>query len=125
MVEYFEKTQVEDVIIERVNLGKVTLIESKVLWERLQNDIIKGHKKIIADLSQCKTIDSALIGVIIHTHNILAKSKGNLKLVLPIKQSVELFSLFSIDEIINIYDFLEDAVDSFNNEPEFKKIAVA
>ena len=51
MIGYFEKRMIEDIIIERVNLGKVTLIESKVLWERLQDDIVNGHKKIIADLS--------------------------------------------------------------------------
>ena len=56
MMEYFEKQIIEDIIIERVNLGKITLIESKVFWELLQDDIVQGHRKIIADLSNCKIV---------------------------------------------------------------------
>jgi anti-anti-sigma factor len=125
MIRYFEKTQVEDVIIERVNLGKVTLIESKVLWERLQNDIIQGHNKIIADLSSCNFIDSSLVGVMVRAQHMLLKNHGNLKIVMPSNQVLEIFNSVDLYGNINIYEILDDAVNSFNGNSKFKKIAVA
>ena len=121
MIRYFEKTQVEDVIIERVNLGKVTLIESKVIWERLQNDIIQGHNKIIADLSSCNFIDSSLVGVMVRAQHMLLKNHGNLKIVMPSNQVLEIFNSVDLSGNINIYEILEDAVNSFNGNSKFKK----
>jgi len=125
MIEYFEKRIIEDVIVERVNLCKMTLIESKVFWERLQDDIVQGHRKIIADLSNCKNVDSTLIGVLMQAQNLLSKSQGNLKLVLPNKETVKIIELLGVSEIINVYKLLDDAVTSFNSRSNFKKIAVA
>ncbi len=125
MIGYFEKTQVEDVIIERVNLGKVTLIESKVLWERLQNDIIQGHNKIIADLSSCNFIDSSLVGVMVRAQHILLKNHGNLKIVMPCNQILEIFNSVDLSGNIKIYQILDDAVKSFNGNSKRKKIAIA
>ncbi len=125
MIEYFEKRIIEDVIVERVNLGKMTLIESKVFGERLQDDIVQGHRKIIADLSNCKIVDSALIGVLMQAQNLLSKCQGNLKLVLPTEETVKIIDLLGVSEIINVYKLLDDAVTSFNSRSNFKNIAVA
>jgi anti-anti-sigma regulatory factor len=125
MIGYFEKKIVEDVLIERVNLGRVTLIEAKVFWERLQMDIVQGHKKIIADLSDCELVDSTFIGVIVQAQRILLKNQGKLKLVLPVNQRVEFFNLVGVSRIITVYELLEDAVNSFNHKSKIKKMAVA
>ena len=125
MMDYFEKQIIEDIIIERVNLGKITLIESKVFWERLQDDIVQGHRKIIADLSDCKIVDSALIRVLIQAQNLLSKNHGNLKIVLPNGETLKIIELLGVSEIINVYKLLDDALNSFYSKSNFKKIAIA
>ena len=125
MVGYFEKTRLEDILVERVNLGKVTLIESKVFWERLRDDIVEGNKKIIADLSNCKFIDSSLISVIIRAQDLLHKKNGNLKIVTPYNEILEIFELVKVSDNINIYEILGDAVKSFNDKTQLEKLAVA
>ncbi|MBT8377928.1 MAG: STAS domain-containing protein [Ignavibacteria bacterium] len=125
MIGYFEKTRVEDIIVERVNLGKVTLIESKVFWERLRDDIVEGNKKIIADLSSCKFIDSSLIGVIVRAQDLLHKNQGILKIVTPCNEILEIFELIKVSGNLNIYEILDDAVKSFNVKTQIGELAVA
>ena len=125
MVGYFEKTRIEDILVERVNLGKVTLIESKVFWERLRDDILEGNKKIIADLSNCKSIDSSLIGVIIRAQDLLHKNHGILKIVTPCSEILEIFELIKVSANLNIYEILDDAVKSFNVKAQIDALAVA
>ena len=55
-MDYFENEIIEDIAVEKVNLVKITLIEAKLFWERLQNVVLPGHKKIIVDISKCMII---------------------------------------------------------------------
>jgi len=124
-MEYFNKEIIGDIAIEYVALPKVTLIEAKVFWERLQTDINQEHNKLIVDLSDCSFVDSTFMGAIVQAQRELIKNQGELKLVLPAEQMKEFFKFSGIIRVIETFQSKEDAVSSFNEEPENREIAFA
>jgi len=121
-LEYFNKETVGDIAIEKVRLPKATLIEAKVFWERLQTAISQENDKLIIDLSDCTFIDSTFMGVIVQAQRELIKNQGELKLVLPAEQMKEFFKFAGITKVIETFQSKEDALSSFNKEPEIRDI---
>ncbi|RKZ00554.1 MAG: hypothetical protein DRQ13_00175 [Ignavibacteriae bacterium] len=121
-MEYFNKETVGDIAIEKVRLPKATLIEAKVFWERLQTAISQENDKLIIDLSDCTFVDSTFMGVIVQAQRELIKNQGELKLVLPAEQMKEFFKFAGITKVIETFQSKEDALSSFNKEPEIRDI---
>ena len=121
-MEYFNKETVGDIAIEKVRLPKATLIEAKVFWERLQTAINQENDKLIIDLSDCTFVDSTFMGVIVQAQRRLTKNQGELKLVLPAEQMKEFFKFAGITKVIETFQSKEDALSSFNKEPEIRDI---
>ena len=121
-MEYFNKETVGDIAIEKVRLPKATLIEAKVFWERLQTAINQESDKLIVDLSDCTFVDSTFMGVIVQAQRELIKNQGELKLVLPAEQMKEFFKFAGITKVIETFQSKEDALSSFNKEPEIRDI---
>jgi len=121
-LEYFNKETVGDIAIEKVRLPKATLIEAKVFWERLQTAISQENDKLIIDLSDCTFVDSTFMGVIVQAQRELIKNQGELKLVLPAEQMKEFFKFAGITKVIETFQSKEDALSSFNKEPEIRDI---
>jgi len=121
-LEYFNKETVGDIAIEKVRLPKATLIEAKVFWERLQTAISQENDKLIVDLSDCTFVDSTFMGVIVQAQRELIKNQGELKLVLPAEQMKEFFKFAGITKVIETFQSKEDALSSFNKEPEISDI---
>lgn len=121
-MEYFNKETVGDIAIEKVRLPKATLIEAKVFWERLQTAISQENDKLIVDLSDCTFVDSTFMGVIVQAQRELIKNQGELKLVLPAEQMKEFFKFAGITKVIETFQSKEDALSSFNKEPEIRDI---
>ena len=119
---YFNKEIIGDIAIEKVTLPKATLIEAKVFWERLQTDISEERNKLIVDLSDCTFVDSTFMGVIVQAQRRLIENQGELKLVLSTGQMKEFFKFAGITRVIETFQSREDAVSSFNKEPEIREI---
>ena len=103
-----------DVLVIKVNLTRAAIKESAELKNLLTEQIIRGNKKIVADLSQCSSLDSTFIGVLVVSHKELVTKGGELKLVDPLEPANELFQLTGIAKIFNTYSTIEEAVESFN-----------
>ena len=103
-----------DVIINRVNLLRVTVTEAAELRNLLDEQITIGHSKIVVDLSQCTHLDSTFIGVLVVIHKELLAKGGELKIVDPLNPAKELFYLTGIAKVFDTFEATEDAVKSFN-----------
>lgn len=115
-MEYFENEIIEDIAIESVKMVRITFIEAKLFWERLQTCIIPEYNKVIVDISKCKFIDSSFMGVLVRIHRMLLKEKGELKLVLDNKQIERYFRFAELNKIIDTNISLEEAINSFNKK---------
>ena len=112
-MEYFESEIIEDIAIESVKMVRITFIEAKLFWERLQTNVIPEYSKVIVDISNCKFIDTTFMGVLIRTHRMLLKEKGELKLVLAKDYIDKFLRVVGITEIIETNISVKDAINSF------------
>ena len=67
-MNYFEQKIVDDVLVIKVNLPRASMNESADLKNLLNEQIVLGNNKIVADLSQCISLDSTFIGVLVLIH---------------------------------------------------------
>ena len=117
-----------DVIINTVNLSHATVNESAELRNLLDEQITIGHSNIVVDLSQCISMDTTFIGVLVATHKKLLAKGGQLNIVNKLDLTRELFfNLTGISKVFNTFETSEDAVKSFSNRikpPELKSDGV-
>ncbi len=116
--ENFEKIQIYDVVVEIVNLSKATYKEAIELKKILDNDLDNKIKKIIVDLSQCEFIDSTFLGVLVLALKASAKIGGDIRLVRPTEMAKTLMEKAGTLNVFNLYDSLNDAVQSFEYSNE-------
>lgn len=111
-MEEFQRQIANDFIIERVNLQQATISEAARFKKHLENDISLGYNIIIIDLSNCNSLDSAFIGVMVVTLKQLMRLGGSIKIVKPGMFSKSLLNLTGTIEIFELYDSLECAIST-------------
>ncbi|RKY94073.1 MAG: hypothetical protein DRQ01_03235 [Ignavibacteriae bacterium] len=114
-MENFKQKTLNDVLVITVNLTRATVNESAELKNLLTTKITMQQTKIVADLSQCSSLDSTFIGVLVVSHKELITRGGELKLVEPLEPAKELIHLTGVVKIINTYPTIEKAVKSFDS----------
>jgi anti-anti-sigma factor len=113
-MEEFQRQIANDFIIERVNLEQATISEAARFKKHLENDISRGYNIIIIDLSNCNSLDSAFIGVMVVTLKQLMRLGGSIKIVKPGMFSKSLLNLTGTIEIFELYDSLDCAIASIS-----------
>jgi anti-anti-sigma factor len=111
-MEEFQRQITNDFIIERVNLTQATISEAARFKKHLEEDINLGYNIIIVDLSNCDSLDSAFIGVMVVTLKQLMHTGGSIKIVKPGMFSKSLLNLTGTIEIFELYDSLDNAIAS-------------
>ncbi len=64
-MEDFKKRVSGDVLIEKVNLQRVSCNEARIMKSRIFEDILLNNKKIIIYISKCDLIDSSFLGALV------------------------------------------------------------
>lgn len=122
-MEDFEKQLSGDVLIEKVNLLRATMVEVITFKERLFEYIDLSNKKIIVDLSKCDYIGSLFFGTLVRAVKRTRETGGDIKVVIgrSVVRDVDAFTRFL--KVCEIYDSVKDARKSFRSqcrEPQFK-----
>ena len=112
MMEEFQRQIANGFIIERVNLYEATISKAAAFKKHLETDISLGYKIILIDLSNCNSLDSAFIGVMVVTLKHLMRLGGSIKIVKPGLFSKSLLNLTGTIEIFELYDSLDSAITS-------------
>jgi anti-anti-sigma factor len=99
-------------IIERIDLSSVGLQEAIKFRKQLQTDIDLGHKIIIVDLSDCNSLDTAFLGVLVITLKQLMRIGGTVKLVKNGVFSDSVLNITGTIEIFELYDNINNALGS-------------
>jgi len=113
---------VDDIAIVTVDLLVATLRDAKPFWDELESKSILNWDKIIVDLSFCTFIDSTFIGILVKVFKTVSSRNGKMKLVFPEKNSVVYFHTTGITKIVDCFDTLSEAMDSFKLKLPTKKI---
>lgn len=102
----------EDIAILTLK-GRLTLGESNLVRERISQLVAGGHTKVVVDLSGVDYIDSTGLGILVICFTSLKKQGGALKLVNPNKRNVELLLLTKLHTVFEVFNEVQDAVNSF------------
>ncbi|MBT8378428.1 MAG: STAS domain-containing protein [Ignavibacteria bacterium] len=110
----FQNKLLKDILIEKVSLTKATYLEVQPFWEKLKVDNVFDSKKIIIDLSICTFVDSTFKGIIVKAFRKIKDNEGEMKLVLPPLEASNSFKLSGITQLIESFEDLESAIESYN-----------
>ena len=111
-MEEFQRQVAKDFIIERVNLSQATISEAVRFKKQLETDISLGYNIIIIDLSNCNSLDSTFIGVMVVTLKQLVRKGGSIKIVKPGLFSESLLNFTGTIELFELYDSIDNAIAS-------------
>lgn len=113
-MENFEKQMFGDVLIEKTNLFRATIIEASIIKKRLFEDIQLNNKKIIVYISKCTFIDSSFLGALVVSLKKIKETGGDIKIVISSSSLTEgIINNSSILRVFEIYTSLRDALKSF------------
>ncbi len=114
MVVDFEivENEVGDVKIIKV-IGELDALVSPKFKEKLSKAVETGSKKIIIDFENLIHINSLAMGILRSQLKVLEKKGGEIKIVQLNDHIKEIFEMIGLDEIIDIYETEEDAIEAF------------
>ena len=121
-MENFTVKYVEDIAIIKVDLITATLRDSQALWDTMDLESIFEKKKIVIDLSGCNFVDSTFIGMIVKIFRHVKEYAATLKLVFPQITDLDSFRVIGITKIMDCYNTVPNALESFNPDSSVKKI---
>jgi anti-anti-sigma factor len=109
----FYREQIDDIVVITVNLKRATLVEAEEFKETLVNEIQKGIKKIVVDLSNCEFIDSTFLGGLVVSLKKLTATNGDLRLVGFQPAVHSMFELTRMYRVFESFKSKDEAVQSF------------
>ena len=110
----FERTTNNKVVVLNVNLLRATLKEAEEFKNQLMEEISKGNKKIVVNLSRCEFIDSTFLGSLVVALKKVTGSGGDLRLVGFQPAVSSMFELTRMYRVFESFKSPEEAVKSFN-----------
>lgn len=106
--------EVEDVRILNWS-GKITLGEGTTAVRNTVRDVLEsGGKKILIDLADVSSIDSAGIGALISAYITVTNNGGQVRLMNLTKKVHELLAITKLLTVFDVFDTEEAACRSFN-----------
>lgn len=114
-MDNFLTIQEGDIIIEVVNLIKATKEQAEEFKYILLKHIEEGDIKIIADLHQCKFVDSTFLSTLLIALKASMKKGGNLKLASPKHDVAEVLEATGMNRVFDIYPNISEAIGSFRD----------
>ena len=122
-MEGFKKQVSGDVLIEKVNLQRVSLKEANIMKSRIFEDNLLNNKKIIIDISKCDFIDSSFLGALVDSLKRIIKTGGDIKIVIASSSFAErIVNNSGILAVFEIYTSVKDAINSFRQNGEEPQI---
>lgn len=113
MYKTIKVTEKQGIAIVEVLERRIYLTVTEVFKEELLSVIEQGHYKLIINLKNVAVMNSAGLGVLILSRDILNKKQGTIKLtnLQPLLQDI--FSRMKLDTLFELYQTPEEALKTF------------
>ena len=103
----------KEILIVKIEEKRATVEFSGTLKDDLLKEIEQGNNKVIIDLSEVEFVDSSFLGTLVAGLKRTTIKNGDLKIV-NLQESVrDMFELTRLYKIFEIFDSVEDALNSF------------
>jgi anti-anti-sigma factor len=113
-MDEFKINFTKDIVVVKVDIITATLRDAKPLWDEFESHLIFNQKKIIIDFSDCHSVDSTFMGMIVKIYKKVKDQDVIIKIAFPQEKKAFSFQMIGISKIIDCYDSLEEALDSFD-----------
>lgn len=90
--------------------GRLDIRVAPVLKESLSQELGNSTARLVVDLLRVEFIDSSALGVLVGIHRDAERNAGKLLLVSPEGPARQIFTLSRTDQLLNLYDSLEEAL---------------
>jgi len=77
----FKKERHENVLVEIIKAKEIDFNKTMHFKDVLDEDISEGYKNILIDLSECDSIDSSFLGMLVQVNKMLKLNNGHLKII--------------------------------------------
>lgn len=114
---------IDDIAIVIVDMPVATQRDAKPFWNELENKSILEWDKVIIDLSLCTLTDSTFVGMIVKILKTVSRNNGQMKLIFPEKNARINFQTTGIIKVIECFNTLNEALNSFNSKIPTRKIS--
>ena len=114
---------VDDIVIVVVDLLVATQRDAKPFYDELESKSILDWDKVIVDLTFCTFIDSTFLGMLVRIYKTISIKRGQMKLVFPEKDARTYFHTTGITKVIDCFNTLKEAVNSFDTKIPTRKIS--
>ena len=102
-----------DILMVKIEEKRATIEFSGTLKDDLAKKIEQGNSNVIIDLSATEFVDSSFLGTLVAGLKKTKNNSGNLKIVDLQEPVRDMFELTRLYKIFEIFDTLEDAINSF------------
>lgn len=107
-----ETTKVGDVVV--ITVGDLFDAVVAPQFKNKISDLVKeSNVKFVIDMQHCTLIDSSGCGALVASLRMVEKNKGDIKIARPSPQARDLFELTRLHRILEMFDDLDAAVQSF------------
>lgn len=90
---------------------------ARILLNEFESCIDAGHPRIVIDCTQLRQDDNAMIHFLLRCLEEAMKRNGDVKLAALPKGAVTKFGVTGIDRLFEVFDSVDDAVESFSRIP--------
>ncbi len=110
----FDRQIISECVVETFRLSEPNISVVQDFKNVLDSDIESGFLNILIDLTNCKSLNPAIIGVMVVTLKKLNKLGGTIKIIKPGLFSESVLNFTGTIEMFERYETLDKALDSFN-----------
>ncbi len=93
--------------------GRIVSDNAPGVKKQIQNCLEEGNKSLVLDMSNVPFIDSSGLGTLVGSMRVVAAKGGDLIIAGMIPEVRALFQLTRLDKVFEIYDTVDQAVESF------------
>ena len=110
--ENFKKERHENILIEIIKAKELDFRKTMQFKDVLDEDISDGYNNILVDLSECDSIDSSFLGMLVQANKMLELNNGHLKIIglNALSDNIIIFSGFK--KLFHVFNSKQSAIQS-------------
>jgi anti-anti-sigma factor len=108
----FKKERHENILIEIITIKELNLKKTMHFKDILDEDISEGYNNILVDLSECDSIDSSFLGMLVQANKMLNLNNGHLKIIGLNASSVNIIIFSGFTKLFNVFNSKQSAIQS-------------
>ena len=110
--ENFKKERHENILIEIIKAKELDFRKTMHFKDVLDEDISEGFYNILVDLSECDSIDSSFLGMLVQANKMLKLNNCHLKIIGLNSLSDNIIIFSGIKKLFHVFNNKQSAIQS-------------